>query len=44
MPRIFIANRNTEYTTPKARKQFQYKACLIYSLPSTQPIPRKVVN
>lgn len=44
MPRNFIANRNIENSTPKARKLFQYKAWLIYSLPNTQYIPSKVVN
>lgn len=44
MPRNFIANRNIANTIPKARKLFQYKACLIYSLPNTQYIPSKVVN
>lgn len=29
MPKNFIATRNIENTIPKARKLFQYKACLI---------------
>lgn len=44
MPKNFIATRNIENTIPKARKLFQYKACLIYNLPDTQYISSKDIN